>query len=419
MAYRLLIEVRMNMKNLMLVLLLFSIMPTNVFAGANTSGGGGPETVDAGALKLLIDSGSLKRAMANYVQTVHVEQIEDALVRNKFAKMTAQNQLVSDIENSHYVVATPGTPCKDAYDNDVPASTIVGVLGSDICFNVEKLVHAYQGLSEEDVMVQFASLAFHEHTHHFQTFSKVLIKSNENEANRIAGYILITAKFVQLPLLKWTRPGSGPEEFQIIQSMYTAIKAKEQAFIAPSPADYSEYPDFQGKNDRGLVRLLPREKYDGKLSIGGGGAYFSFTKLSHEYQLNADIQLEQNNFSVGFAGCDFGFIVDLGNPPLSTVDEQHPALKYLMDFKPATHNEPEVRKQQRMAADGDVKANGYSYPSRTKNIQVGETFALRSIIFDQGGSDVLAVIKVVRIDEDGSIILAWKRLKTFALSYCN
>ena len=33
------------------------------------------------------------------------------------------------------------------------------------------------------------------------------------------------------------------EEFQTIQAMYNAIRAKEQAFIAPTPADYSGYPD--------------------------------------------------------------------------------------------------------------------------------------------------------------------------------
>jgi hypothetical protein len=41
------------------------------------------------------------------------------------------------------------------------------------------------------------------------------------------------------------------------------------------------------------------------------------------------------------------------------------------------------------------------------------TYALRSLCF--GTSDVLVVFRVVRIDVDGSVILAWKLLNKYSL----
>jgi hypothetical protein len=397
--------------------LIVSICGSAAFAGGNTSAGGSPNTVSAGAIKILIEDGGLKKAMLNYIETLQTSQVEDALVRNQFVRMMSDRSLVRDIQETHYVLATPSSPCKDAYDNAVPASAIIGKLQTDICFDVEKLVHSYQGLSEEDVMIQLSSLAFHEHTHHYQIFSKEAIHQNEADANRIAGYVLITAKFVQLPLLHWTKPGSGPAEFQVIETMYAAIKAKEQAFIAPAPSDYSNYPGFQGQKDKGIVRLLPREKYEDKLSIKGGGSYYSFGLLTHEYGYGSDIELSQGALSTGFGGCDFGFFANLGNVSLESLNEQSLALKFLLAFVPADGNEPLARKQASDAFNGRLSENGTPFHRRIESLFVGQTLGLRSINFDN--TDVLVVLKIIRIDEDGSVILAWKKIKSFPVSSCN
>jgi hypothetical protein len=399
-------------------LLIISICGSAAFAGGNITAGGSPNTVSAGAIKILVEDGGLKKAMLNYIETLQTNQVEDVLVRNQFVRMMSERSLVHDIQESHYVLATPSSPCKDAYDNAVPASAMIGKPQSDICFDVEKLVHSFQGLSEEDVMIQLSSLAFHEHTHHYQIFSKETIQQNEANANRIAGYVLITAKFVQLPLLHWTKPGSGPAEFQAIETMYAAIKAKEQAFIAPAPSDYSNYPGFQGQKDKGVVRLLPREKYDRKLSISGGGAYYSFVLLTHEYGYGSDISLGDHKLNAGgSAGCDFGFFADLGTVSLESINEQSPALKFLLTFAPADGNEPLIRKQENMVFENRLSDKGILFPHSIKDFYVGQTLGLRSIAFDK--MDVLVVLKIIRIDEDGSVILAWKKIKSFPVSSCN
>jgi hypothetical protein len=69
-----------------------------------------------------------------------------------------------------------------------------------------------------------------------------------------------------------------------------------------------------------------------RLTIRGGGAYYSFTRLTHEYGLGSDIELQpvptndfvappiaEYDFLTGFAGADYGFIVTLGNVPLEKV----------------------------------------------------------------------------------------------------
>jgi hypothetical protein len=43
--------------------------------------------------------------------------------------------------------------------------------------------------------------------------------------------------------------------------------------------------------------------------------------------------------------------------------------------------------------------------------EIGATYILRSISYDR--SDLLAALKVVRQDTDGSLIIAWKLLKKF------
>jgi hypothetical protein len=140
------IKVALASKNCMKIcFFIFSMLTSiNSFAfGGNTSGGAGPATVEAGAIRLLVEGGGLKRAILNYLRTIKVDRIEDGIVRNKLIKMMASDALAQDVQNSKYILATPMTPCKDAYNRDVPAATMVGKLGSDVCFDVKKLVPMY------------------------------------------------------------------------------------------------------------------------------------------------------------------------------------------------------------------------------------------------------------------------------------
>src|SRR6185369_12527837 len=74
-----------------------------------------------------------------------------------------------------------------------------------------------------------------------------------------------------------------------IEAKRADLAILEKKFLAPAPEDQSAYADFLGQPETGLIRLLPREKFDpigntkSGMTIRGGGAYYSFARLTHEY----------------------------------------------------------------------------------------------------------------------------------------
>jgi len=53
--------------------------------------------------------------------------------------------------------------------------------------------------------------------------------------------------------------------------------------------------------------------------LRGGGAYYSFSLLTHEYNYGSDLSLERGQFRVGFAGADYGFLTNLGDVSLESI----------------------------------------------------------------------------------------------------
>ncbi len=193
-----------------------------------------------------------------------------------------------------------------------------------------------------------------------------------------------------------------------IASLQEQLKAKEAQFLEPAAEDKAAFAEFLRRPDTGLIRLLPREKYEKILTTRGGGAYYSFTRLTHEYGFGSDIQLEQGRFGVGFAGYDFGFFSMLGDISLESVNLQHTSAQFLVDYTPPA-TELDIRNQQRQSQTG-VRAGNFTY-SNSATAMANTTYFLRSINYR--GSDVLVAFRVVRADSDGSMVLLWKMLKKF------
>ena len=190
---------------------------------------------------------------------------------------------------------------------------------------------------------------------------------------------------------------------QKIDELNYQIKILEQDIIRPGEKDLSQAQ----KEGFGVFRILPREKYDRKLTIQGGGSYYSFTTKSHDYQKIAQIGLEQNYLKVGFAGADYGFIADLGETPLADLNAETSEVNFLLNYKPPI-NEPDVRVEQRKA--WNYEANGITYKSHLPAV-VGHSYVLRAISFDD--ADILVAFKVYRKDADGSLIIFWKLIENF------
>jgi hypothetical protein len=179
-----------------------------------------------------------------------------------------------------------------------------------------------------------------------------------------------------------------------IESKRAELATLEKQFLAPSAEDQATHAEFLNQPDTGLIRLLPREKYDTanlkeekkSITIPGGGAYYSFARLTHEYGYGSDIELAKGTLSTGFAGGQSGSFVNLGDIPLETVSLETPAA-------------------QRLATNGTTRNKSQSRVP----LKLNSTYLLRSV--DPAGSDVLVVFKVVRIDSDESAIILWKLLK--------
>jgi hypothetical protein len=186
----------------------------------------------------------------------------------------------------------------------------------------------------------------------------------------------------------------------------------EKKFLSPSEDDRAAYAEFLKLPDTGLIRLLPRETYDQfpdkppKLTIRGGGAYYSFVRLTHEYGYGSDLELSSGHLSVGFAGADYGLMTIIGDIPLEELSSEHPAAAFLTSYKPATEESRAREERHSFAAKGKI-IDGATYQERLP-VQLNTTYLLRSINYDD--SDVFVAFRVVRKDTDGSVIIAWKLL---------
>ena len=199
-----------------------------------------------------------------------------------------------------------------------------------------------------------------------------------------------------------------------VATLQGQLKVKEAIFLQPDQTDFTTNAQFLAQPDTGLIRILPREKFDGVLSTRGGGAYYSFVRLVHEYGFGSDLSLERGNFKVGFAGADFGFLVSLGNTDLNTVTVDHSGVKYLATSA-APLVEAEARQQYQRGGQGFTE-NGFLHRG-TLPIAQNSAYALRSVGY--GDSDVLVAFRVMREDSDGSLILQWKLLRRFSTPELN
>jgi hypothetical protein len=197
-----------------------------------------------------------------------------------------------------------------------------------------------------------------------------------------------------------------------IETKRAELSVLEKKLLSPSEEDRSTYAGFVGQHDKGLIRLLPREVYDREttLTIRGGGSYYSFVSLKHDYGHGSDIALEQGFLSVGFAGANYGMLLNVGDVPLDEINTEHPKVKFLADYSTVLE-EPQARVEQRRFGGG-TNIDGVMYSQRVR-AQVKATYIVRSINYSS--SDVLVAFRVLRKDTDGSLIIAWKMLREYPI----
>lgn len=221
---------------------------------------------------------------------------------------------------------------------------------------------------------------------------------------------------VSILLVNLVAPAQSRQELLAqIENKRAELQTLQEKFLAPSDDDRSALSEFLKQSDTGLIRLLPRESFDespkkpGKLTIRGGGAYYSLVRLTHEYGYGSDIQLEQNHLRVGFAGADYGIMTLIDEVPLENVTPELPPAAFLLAYNPPSE-EAAVRQEVQSFGGAGKTIDGVAYRNRLP-VQVNATYLLRSISYRD--SDVLVAFRVLRKDTDNSIVLAWKLLKRF------
>lgn len=227
-------------------------------------------------------------------------------------------------------------------------------------------------------------------------------------------FLIIALPFVGIKGFAQSAPRE--EVFKQIKAKRAELQLLENQLLAPSEEDRAPYAEFLSQPDTGLIRLLPREVYSSEEyrknnktpTINGAGAYYSFARLTHEYGHGSDLELQSGNFLVGFAGFDYGMLLNVGDLSLEQIILEHPSVRFLAAYAPPA-NESKARDEGRQSAQGftvdEVRYQG-SVPMIVKS-----TYILRSIGYST--SDVLVGFKVIRKDTDGSVIILWKLLKKY------
>jgi hypothetical protein len=201
---------------------------------------------------------------------------------------------------------------------------------------------------------------------------------------------------------------SREQSIEQLKSAKEQIKTIEQNVLSVEKTD----EEAAKSGGLGVFRILPRETYGNNWSaIRGGGAYYSFSKKSHSYDETPQIELQQNNLSVGFAGADYGFISDLGETKLESADREMEAVRILFEYKP-----PTLESLARTEKTNSISfQNGEVKFQRSIPAIVGHTYVLRAISFER--ADVLVAFTIDRKDSDGSLIIFWKLIQQFEKTF--
>jgi hypothetical protein len=144
--------------------------------------------------------------------------------------------------------------------------------------------------------------------------------------------------------------------------------------------------------------------------VRGGGAFYSFTHRTHNYDGYAThLSLEQGRFMVGFAGANYGFLTNLGDVTLESVTLNTPAASLPATYMRASRD-GDARSEHRRFGKG-VVVDGITFKNRLPMVP-NSTYVLRAVNY--GNSDVLVAFRVVEVESDGTALILWKLLKRYS-----
>src|SRR5438128_612569 len=188
-----------------------------------------------------------------------------------------------------------------------------------------------------------------------------------------------------MALCAFAQSESRADTLKQIEVKRSELAALEKKFLAPSEEERAMYAEFLARPDTGLIRLLPRETFDrdDKVTIRGGGAYYSFALLTHAYGRGSDIELQLNRLSVGFAGFDYGLLAKAGNGPLDEVTFEHPSVRALAKYKAATTESDARLEHRRFGAGVSITRISSQAPAASARLRPLAWLRARSTVTSQ------------------------------------
>ena len=201
----------------------------------------------------------------------------------------------------------------------------------------------------------------------------------------------------------------------------------EKKLLAPATEDEERCESFLRLPETGLIKMFPpgrrRVISVADLATGrrpGFGSYaslYSFSKEKHGNGLHgyvdprlgwAELRLLNNRFITGFTGESLGVLVALGDVPLETITPETFGVTGLTNILPPTDHFEATSLSRRNRAGFVLERFRYG-----SSLPVAEatTYVLRST--SNKRADVLVGLRVIRVDENGSVTLLWRKLKTY------
>ena len=201
----------------------------------------------------------------------------------------------------------------------------------------------------------------------------------------------------------------------------------ERKLLAPSIDDEERFAGFLQLPQTGLIKLYPplRRRVISVADLatgrrpgfGGYASLFSFSKEKHGNGLHgyvdprlgwAELRLLNNRFLTGFTGESLGVLVALGDVPLETVTPETFGVTGLTNILPPTDDFEATSLSRRNRAGFVLERFRYG-----ASLPVAEnmTYVLRST--SNKRADVLVGLRVVRVEDNGTVTVLWRKLRTY------
>jgi hypothetical protein len=199
------------------------------------------------------------------------------------------------------------------------------------------------------------------------------------------------------------------------------LTSEERKALAPAPEDLKTNAEFLRQSGAGIFRLMRVDKQThrkvvtveslkltGDVLLFGGGAHYSFTKKNHNADKWSDIGWDGDVFMAGVGGESVSAMTSLGDVRLEDVSLDSKGVDYLAQFVPAETEK--AAEQQFQQFEKSISESGFNY-GLSALWELNTTYALRAINY--GRSDLLVAFRVIRQDQNGSLIVLWKKLKSY------